>query len=231
MDVTRQDSDRDAPLRQLLDERWTCRQFLPDQVKRPIIEHLLEMAQRTPSWCNTQPWQVIVTEGDGTERFRKGLAAHAAQNGVQPDIDFPARYSGIYQERRRECGTQLYRSIGIDKTDRAASAQQTFRNFEFFDAPHVAVLTTEAELGTYGAIDCGLYINTFLLSAHSLGLATAPQAAIASQAPFLRQYFGLPEHRLVVAGISFGYPDPDHPINSFRTTRAATADVVTWHSA
>lgn len=102
------------------------------------------------------------------------------------------------------------------------------RNFDFFDAPHVAVITTEADLGEYGAIDCGLYVNTFLLSAHSLGIATAPQAALASYSGFLHDYFDIPEHRRVVLGISFGYADLEHPINSFRTERADVTNVATW---
>jgi nitroreductase len=104
------------------------------------------------------------------------------------------------------------------------------RNFELFDAPHVAIITTEDDLGVYGAVDCGLYISTFLLAAHSLGLATAPQAALASYSSFIHDHFDIPEHRRVVAGISFGRPDLDHPTNSFRTTREHLDRAVTWHT-
>lgn len=34
----------------------------------------------------------------------------------------------------------------------------------------------------------------------------------------------------MVAGISFGRPHPDHPVNSFRTTRERPANAVTWHT-
>lgn len=215
-------------LARILDERWTCRQFLTDQVPRDTVEQLLRMAQRTPSWCNTQPWQVIVTDGDATDRFRKELLTHIQGAPTSPDIAFPAEYTGVYRQRRRECGMQLYDSIGIAKGEHEKTMRQMMRNFELFDAPHVAIITTEDDLGIYGAVDCGLYINTFLLAAHSLGLATAPQAALASYSPFLHDYFGIPGHRRVVAGISFGYADLDHPINSFRTTREDPELVVTW---
>ncbi|OZE28783.1 nitroreductase [Rhodococcus sp. 05-2255-1e] len=212
----------------ILEERWTCRQFRPDAVPRGDIERVLALSQRTPSWCNTQPWQVIVTEGEGTDRFRRTLQDHVRGGGtVQSDIPFPTQYAGDYRDRRRACGLQLYDSVGIEKGDPRALAQM-LRNFDFFDAPHVAVITTEADLGEYGAIDCGLYVNTFLLSAHSLGIATAPQAALASYSGFLHDYFDIPEHRRVVLGISFGYADLEHPINSFRTERADVTNVATW---
>lgn len=160
------------------------------------------------SWCNTRPWRLHITEGAATERLRAQLLAHVQAHPPAPDFAFPARYTGVYRRRRRECGRQLYGSLGIVQADRERTLRQLLRNFELFDAPHVAIITTEADLGVYGAIDCGLYINTFLLAAQSLGLAAAPQAALASCADFLH----------------------DHPVNSFRTTRDRSEDAVTWHA-
>lgn len=217
-------------LERLLAERWTCRQFRSDQVPRAEIERLLTLAQRTPSWCNTQPWQVTVTSGAETDRFRTALAAHVMAEGQAPDLPFPAAYTGVFAERRRECGYQLYDSLGITKQDTERRLEQMLRNFELFDAPHVAVLTTEADLGVYGAIDCGLWISSFLLAAQSLGIATAPQAALAGYSGFLRDFFAIPEGRHVVVGISFGYADLEDPVNGFRTSRAPLEDVVTWAS-
>ncbi|MBC7278028.1 nitroreductase [Nocardioides sp.] len=221
--------DPATTLASLLDDRWTCRQFLPDQVPRETIERLLALAQRTPSWCNTQPWQVVITSDEATHRFRKALLEHVLSQPAASDFEFPAAYTGTYRERRRTCGFQLYDSVGIVKGDTDGTLRQGLRNFELFDAPHVAIITTEADLGVYGAVDCGLYINTFLLGAQSLGLAAAPQAALASYSSFLREYFDIPDGRRVVVGISFGYADLDHPVNGFRTSRAALADTVTWH--
>jgi nitroreductase len=51
---------------------------------------------------------------------------------------------------------------------------------------------------------------------------------LAAGAPFLREYFGLPEDRKVVCGIAFGYADPDHPTATYRTSRADLEDVVTF---
>ncbi|RDI24452.1 nitroreductase [Lentzea flaviverrucosa] len=223
--------DPHETLQQLLAERWTCRQFLPEPVPRKTIEQVLALAQRTPSWCNTQPWHVIVTEGAATDRMRTRLLEHLQNNPGEPDFPFPTQYTGVYQERRRECGKQLYTSLGIERGDHQGTLRQMLRNFELFDAPHVAIITTEADLGVYGAIDCGLYLNSFLLAAQSLGLAAAPQAALAGYSGFLRDHFELPDSRRVVVGVSFGYPDKAHPANGFRTTRANPDAAVTWHSA
>jgi nitroreductase len=226
--TTTRTSDDTSSLGRLLDGRWSCRGFRPDPVPRATITQVLELARRSPSWCNTQPWQVLVTEGDGTERFRSALAAQAATAELTPDFPFPPQYSGVYLERRRECGFQLYESVGIARGDRIASAKQAAENFVLFGAPHAAIITTEAELGVYGAVDCGLYIQTFLLAAQSLGIGAIPQAALAAYAPFMREFFGLPDNRLIVCGMSFGWPDYEHPANGFRTRRVPVEDTVTW---
>jgi nitroreductase len=92
----------------------------------------------------------------------------------------------------------------------------------------VAIITTDEALGTYGAVDCGAYVSTFLLAAQSLGVASIPQAALASHSKFVRDYFAIGEDRLVVCGISFGYEDRSHKANGFRTDRASLGEAVRW---
>ncbi len=213
-------------LERILAERWSCRGFLDKQVPRETIERLLAVAQRTPSWCNTQPWHLSITSGEATVKLREALLASfdsstgSGQAGFGTDFDFPIAYTGVFQERRRESGWQLYEAVGITKGDREASAKEMLKNFEFFGAPHVAILTTESDLGVYGAVDCGLYVDSFLLAAQALGLGAIAQAALAARAPFLREWFGLPDNRKVVCGISFGYADPGHATATYRTSRA-----------
>jgi nitroreductase len=212
----------------LLAERYSCRAFLPRQVDTATITQMLEIAQRTPSWCNSQPWQVVITRGAATERFRNALCEYVAAHERAPDFAFPREYRGVYLKRRRECGFQLYESVGIARGDRAASARQGMENYRLFGAPHAMVVTTDEALGVSGVLDCGAWVNNFMLAARSLGVASIAQAALGAHPKFLRSHFGLPPERLVVCGMSFGYEDAAHPVNRFRTSRAALDEVVTW---
>lgn len=212
--------------RKLVSERWSCRAYLPDQVPDDVIREMFEIAQRTPSWCNTQPWQVHVTKGETTRRFAKSLTEHAEAHEETPDLDMPSGYHGVYRDRRRAAGYALYASLGISKEDWDARVAQRLKNFDFFGAPHVAIVTTDREQGTYGAIDCGGYVTNLLLAAQSLGVATIPQAAVAMHSGHVREYLDLPDDRLVVCAVSFGYADTGHPVNRFRTERAAVDDTV-----
>ena len=77
-------------------------------------------------------------------------------------------------------------------------------------------------------IDCGAYVSNFMLAAQALGLGTIPQAALAHQSGLIRRHFNLGDDRRVVCGISFGFADNDHRINSYRTSRASVADVAAF---
>lgn len=212
----------------LFAQRQSCRGFRPDPVPRDTIEQIIGTARRVPSWCNAQPWQLTLTSGAETDRFRTALQNEAAAGAPNPDMDWPERYSGVYQDRRRACGFQLYDAVGIEKGDRAGSARQMVENFALFGAPHCAIISTPADLGPYGAMDCGGFITAFSVAAQSLGVASIAQAAVASFGPFLHGYFDIPDNRLILCGISFGYADPDHPANGFRTGRADVTSIVDW---
>jgi nitroreductase len=214
---------------ELIKTRYSCRKFRSDPVPRTTIERILELSQRTASWCNTQPWHLLVLSGDATNRFRDALLA-CAKSGrpPRPDFPYPLRYEGEYKERRKVCGIQLYQSVGIRREDRAAAAEQSLENFRLFDAPHVALLTTEDDLGFYGGVDCGLYVNSFMLAARHFGVDTIAQAALATHADFIRDYFKLPVHRKFICGVSFGYGAPEHPVNGYRTERADIGSAATF---
>lgn len=215
----------------VLKQRYSCRGFLPDPISRAVQERIFNLGQYTPSWCNTQPWNVVVCEGAAASAFAVALSEHAMGSVPEPDLPMPERYEGVHRDRRREAGWALYNAVGVSRGDREAGLRQAMRNFEFFGAPVVAVISAPRNLGVYGAIDCGLYVQTILLAASSLGVSTIAQASLASYSPFVRQYLGIADDRMIVCGISFGYQDPDHAANTFRTTRESVDTAVTWQSA
>jgi nitroreductase len=231
-----------AVLRRLMVSRYSCRAFKSNPVPGPVVRRVLELTQLTASWCNAQPWHVIVTGAEATERFRHALYAFAAANAYgispeerrsnarSPDLPMPEEYTGIYRERRREAGWRLYDSLGIARGDRTASARQAMENFRLFGAPHVLIVSSCRQLGVYGAVDTGGFIGNFMLVAHSFGIASIAQGAIAVYGRFIHEYFNIAADRDVICGISFGYPDEAHPANTFRTDRAPVEEYTTFVS-
>jgi nitroreductase len=127
----------EAVLEQLLRRRHSCRGLLPTPVPEAVIERIIEIAQRTASWCNAQPWQVEITRGEGTEAFRRLMLAHFEDQPVT-DFAWPKAYQGVYGDRRRACGFALYESVGVARGDREGYRRQMADNYRFFGASHVA---------------------------------------------------------------------------------------------
>ena len=215
-------------LNDILERRYSCRSFIKKPVKRETIERILNIAQKIPSWCNAQPWKVTICSGKTLKVLSKNLLEAAVKGVESPDIAFPIEYRGIYRERRKECGLQLYNSVGIQKGETSKATQQMHENFKFFGAPHVAVITSEKTLGTYGAIDCGAYVTAFTLAAAAMNVNTIPQAAIASLSNIVRSTLKISTEKNIVCAISFGYENKEHPINNFKTSRSNLNEVTKW---
>ena len=212
----------------ILERRYSCRSFLKTPVEQKIIEEILSISQKIPSWCNAQPWEVTICSGSALKTLSKNLLNESETNQTHSDIPFPLQYTGIYRERRKECGLQLYNSVGIKKGETEKALLQMRENFKFFGAPHIAIITSERSLGVYGAIDCGAFVSAFTIAASSMKISTIPQAAIASLSNVVRKTLNIANGRDIICAISFGYENAEHPVNKFRTSRAKLSEVVNW---
>lgn len=213
-------------LRRLMKTRFSCRAFRDEPVSDAVIGEIIETARWTASWSNVQPWEIIVTRPETTRALSEALLAAAKSGEVHSDFPFPRSFTGATLARRREVGFGLYEALSIRREDRHARHEHHLNNFRFFNAPHVVLVTIPEELGPYGALDCGAFVSSFLLAARALGVDTLAQAALAQHADVVRDFFGIPDDRLFVCGISFGYAQQDHPANRFRSTRIAPAEFV-----
>ncbi|MBP1881769.1 nitroreductase [Sinorhizobium mexicanum] len=209
--------------------RYSCRAFQKRPVPRTDIDRILEVARTAPSDCNTQPASMFILSGSALEALRAEMY-EAAATGRERTSDVPpiGTYTGVFQERRRECGLSLYNAVGIQKGDREASGRQALENFRFFGAPHLAVVTVHNDLAERGLFDTGIYLGHFLLAAQALGVAAVPQGAIAHYADVIRRHAPIAPELRVVCGVSFGYEVKDHAANSFRTDRVEIADSVVF---
>ena len=72
--------------KQLMSNRFSCRKFQEKNVEADIIREILSLAQKTPSWCNSQVWQVEIVSGKKIKSLSKALF-DAANSGVNEALD------------------------------------------------------------------------------------------------------------------------------------------------
>ena len=209
--------------------RKSVRGFLPDPVPRAVMRRVFELARWSPSGTNVQPWRVCVASGAVRDAMRAELLARVeAGVAARPDHRDKGRLGEPFKERRRACAKVLYDAMGIDWDDKAGRARASLRNFELFDAPHVAFFCMEDIFGGQSAADVGMYTQTLMLALTANGLASCAQGTMGHYPDLVRETFDLPENMTVLYGLSFGYEDTSVPANAARTTRASIDDVVTF---
>jgi nitroreductase len=206
-------------LEALLARRKSARSFRPEPISEPELRALFAAAQHAPSWCNIQPWRVTLTAPALTRELASALRGAALAGAKQPEVPFPAEYPEPYDERRRACGYELYRAMAIARDDTERRREAWLRNFEFFGAPHAAIVCQDRRLGPYAGVDIGVWLGYLLALAEARGIDTCPMASIAAYPAPLRRLLGLDDHEVVLFAVALGRSDTG-AANACRTERA-----------
>ena len=204
-------------------ERRSIRAFKPEPLPRATIDRIFEAAQRAPSWCNVQPWRVVVTEPPLTAQLAGELVAAAKSQLPHAEVPFPLDYPPPYKDHRVACGVALYQAMGIARDDKAKRYDAWLRNYALFDAPHLAVVACDRRLGPYAFVDVGVWLGYVLTAAQALGVDTCPMASVAAYPEALRARLPIAETDVILFGITFGHADEEAPANRCRTTREPAA--------
>jgi nitroreductase len=212
-------------------ERRSKRAFRPDPIPRARLEQLFAAAQHAPSWCNVQPWRVVVTEPPFTSKLAAALQAAAKSGFPQAEVPFPLDYPSPYKEHRVACGAALYQAMGIARDDKAARYDAWLRNYALFDAPHAAVVACDRRLGPYAYIDVGVWLGYVLTAAAALGIDSCAMASVAAYPAPLRELLPIAETDVVLFGMVLGRADEEASANACRTTRQPMGANVTFVSA
>ena len=211
-------------------ERRSKRAYRPEPIPRATLERLFGAAQTAPSWCNVQPWRVVVTEPPLTSTLAAELQAAARGGLPHSEIPFPLDYPSPYKEHRIKCGAALYGAMGIPREDKASRYDAWLRNYALFDAPHLAVIACDRRLGPYVYIDVGVWLGFVMTAAAALGIDSCAMASVAAYPEPLRARLPLADTDVILFGLVLGHADDAAPANTCRTTREPLSANVSFAS-
>ncbi|SHI11061.1 Nitroreductase [Sporobacter termitidis DSM 10068] len=207
---------------QAITSRRSMRAFKPDPISRETLLQILRDASYSPSWANSQPWEVFVAEGEALKRIKAGYAdCYAKAVRANTDIPRPAEWTEAAKKRQQGLHPDMVRDCG--------DAVQQFGalNQRMFDAPAVIFLCKDKILSIPWALyDIGAFSQTLMLSALEHGLGTIPAATSIHYPEVLRRELKLPENLEIVIGIAIGYVDETNAINNFRSARSPIEETV-----
>lgn len=212
---------------QVIEQRKSVRGFLPKPIPNDKLHKIFALAQQAPSNCNIQPWNVVVASGESCKTLRNKLVAAVEQKmAPNPDYSRTERFDGVFRQRQIETAVELYNNMNIGRGDTEGRQWAMMRNFELFDAPHIAFISMPKIFNESVAIDVGMYAQTLMLSMTAHGIGSCAQASVSRYPDIIREHFGLDDGLAVLIGISFGYEDTSVPANKTIVPRANIEEAV-----
>jgi nitroreductase len=210
-------------VKEALFARHSFRAFLPKPVEKEKLQAILAAAQRTPSWANSQPWEVFVVTGAAVEKIRAGFAQKRREKASPAPETAPTQeWPEAIQRRQKQLGPDMARDCG--------DAVQDFGklNQSLFDAPAIVYLCMDKTLSHWSMYDIGAWSQSFLLAAIEEGIGGIQAAQAAIFPDVIRAAVNIPDNLQILIGIPIGYVDRDHAINNFNSSRDPVDQAVRW---
>ena len=209
--------------------RHSVRAFLDKPVDPALIRRLVIEASRSPSGGNLQPWHLHVLAGEPLAELKalmtRRLEEQPQGEGWEYPV-YPVDMQDPYKSRSFAVGDTMYGMLGVPRSDKAGRHAYFLRNFQFFGAPVGLFISIDRSHGGPQWADCGMYLQTLMLLLRSHGLDSCAQEIWAMFSKTVGGFLNIPDHHILWTGMSIGYADPDHKINSFISARAPAEEWV-----
>ncbi|MCB2228749.1 MAG: nitroreductase [Desulfarculaceae bacterium] len=213
--------------REVLDKRFSCRAYQDKPVSREAVERIAALAQRSPSWGNTQPARLYAVGGDKAKEIRRRLVdAMLSERPQDPDLGMPTEFEAGMAGRYKDQGRRMFAALGITREDPAKREAHYQNNFGAFGAPCLLFITVPKGQSAYVLYDAGAFVHGLCLAAAAEGLNTVILAALARFPEEVRAVVPLPEDEALVVGVALGHGELEAPGAKFRSTRRPQEEVL-----
>ena len=210
-------------------KRSSIRAFTNTPVSNAQITALLDLAARSPSGGNVQPWRIFVLNDDVMTRFKQTVQDNPSPEQPSYAI-YPDQLKDPYRTARFEVGEMMYTLLDIPRDDRAGRFARLAENYQFFGAPAAIFCFVDRQMGPPQWSDLGMFLQTFMLAATDAGLATCAQEAWAMKPETVAQFVGAPDELMLFCGVAIGQPDTNAPVNALVSKRFSVDEFTTFVS-
>ena len=211
---------------QAIRERKSTRVFKTTPVPKEKVEEVLKLSICAPSALNLQPWEFYVVSGEEKGRLSRRLLK-------------------AYREKHLSCGPSTVKPLPKTYSLRGSINVESMKSYLegsevsfgqfinegsclFYGAPVAIIICIDDSFSSSHLVDIGVVLGYLLLSAHSCRLATCPIGLSASYEDEIKDLLSIPENKKIVLGVALGYPDPESPINEFKSPREELDSLVKW---
>lgn len=212
--------------------RYSARAFLKNKpVSADTLRDVIELAARSASGGNVQPWRLYVLGGEVLDDLKARMQTRLTTGPTSEPVDYDIYPADLWEPHRTEryaVGEEMYALLGAPRTDKAGRLRQFARNFQFFDAPAALFCYVDRRMGRPQWSDLGMYLQTLMLLLRERGIDSCAQECWAVYPKTVGEFLQPPEELMLFCGMAIGYADPDAPVNRLRTRRLPLEQFATF---
>ena len=208
--------------KELMKERHSARDFQSKEIPEETLKAIITAALDSPSWCNSQPWNVYVVTGKPLEEIKKVWIAKNEEK-IKGYGDIAPVHRTEFSERCQKNMQEEFKLI--EETTKDPELKSFWRaNIECFNAPTVVYLTVHKGHSKWSIYDLGGFGMALMLAAKDLGVDSVVAYELIKYPDVLRKNVNIPDTEDIAIGIALGY-ETDDAVNKFRAKKHTVEEV------
>lgn len=205
----------------LMNKRYSARDYENKQIPENDLKEIIETASLSPSWANTQPWNVYIATGDAMKSIHEKWIEQSSEKTQEEPY-----FSRVNPEDFGERGVNnmnkfLSDAMGFLGGPEEFGASQT----RLYNAPSVAYLTVKKSSPTCSLYDLGAFSMSLLLAAAEKDIYTVVANELVKYPKILRDKLSIPDDEDIVMGIAMGYAS-ENKLNDYRSSRMELDEIL-----
>lgn len=210
--------------KEVVNKRHSVRKFKADKISADVLEDIVRTAERTPSWENSQPWNVYIATGETLKQIKEVWAGKYADK-IKGSPDMPTGHRTNFSERSQKSMEDFMADVGVFSGDPELT-DFLKANELLFNAPALVYLTLGKGHTSWPVYDLGAFGMTLMLAAKEQGIDSIPAYEIVKFPAELRPLLSVPEDQEIIMGIALGYAEDDK-LNEYVSSRLPLESILT----
>ena len=157
----------------LMEERHSVRYFLSKEIPKDVLKKIISTSLLSPSWGNSQPWNIYVATGKTLSEIRK-IWEEKSKQGIKGYADMDPGHRTSFNERSQKF-MEVLTKFAFEESPKDPNCR-SFKDVQsiLFNAPAVVYLTLPKGYNKYSVLDLGGLEVAIMLAAKDLGVDSIP---------------------------------------------------------
>ena len=207
----------ESSFKKIMKQRYSVRYFLPKPIPEATLKEIMETSILTPSWGNSQPWNLYIASGNTLEKIRKDWIAKNKE-GIKGYSDIEAGHRTDFSERCQKNMDDIMKLFGDFLKDPTMKVFMD-ANVILFNAPTLVYITIPKKRTLYNIFDTGAIEMSIIASAKENGIDSVPAYETIKYPDILRKYMNISDDEDIIIGIALGYEDKENILNKCKSKK------------